>query len=223
MYAAYGTSIADEPCPAPKVYWCYFGSLMEVRRSHTFASWFSRSIKYMSPEISTTIPIPLGICTLSLSLGLQTSMELFLTVRGNAPTCLTDLRNELNPPRGEFVIILLLSSRQLGSNRRVVYDRYRTGNSPCGAIRSASAILTLSINSAGILFRGHLEQVFLILSPEDAGLSIDMLRSECRESISAFRAKSAGWQVPDRSRMAEKAPRNSPPQMIDPTPDLRPT
>jgi len=99
----------DEPCPAPKVYWHYFGSLMEVSRSHTFASWFSRSIKYMSPEISTTIPTPLGICTLSLSLGLQTSMGLFLVVRGNAPTCLTDLRNELNPPRGGFVIILLLS------------------------------------------------------------------------------------------------------------------
>jgi hypothetical protein len=33
-----------------------------------------------------------------------------LVVRGNAPTCLTDLRNELNPPRREFVIILLLSS-----------------------------------------------------------------------------------------------------------------
>ena len=58
-----------------KYIWCYFGSLMEVSRSHTFASWFSRSIKYMSPEISTTIPTPLGICTLSLSLGLQTSME----------------------------------------------------------------------------------------------------------------------------------------------------
>ena len=65
----------------------------------------------MSPEISTTVPTPLGICTRSLSLGLQTSMELFLTVRGNAPTCLTDLRNELKPPRGGFVMILHLSRR----------------------------------------------------------------------------------------------------------------
>lgn len=101
--------MCDEPCRGHTAYRRYFGSLMEVRRSHTFASWFSRSIKYMSPEISTTTPIPLGICTLSLSLGLQTSMGLFLVVRGNAPTCLTDLRNELNPPRGGFVIILLLS------------------------------------------------------------------------------------------------------------------
>jgi hypothetical protein len=81
---------------------------MEVSRSHTSAIWLSKSTKYMSPEISTTIPIPLGICTRSLSLGLQIPKDLSRDC-GNALIFLAGLRNELNPPKGVFAIILLLS------------------------------------------------------------------------------------------------------------------
>ena len=90
--------------------WAYLGSLMDDSRSHIFATWFSRSIKYMSPETSVTIPIPLGVWTLSLSLGLQTSTGRFAVVCGKAPTCLMGLRKELKPPLGGFVIIAQLSS-----------------------------------------------------------------------------------------------------------------
>jgi hypothetical protein len=83
------------------------GSLMEVSRSHIFANWFSRSIKYMSPEISTTVPTPFGMSTLSLRAGLQTLMD-FSLAGGNALACLTGFRNELNPLRS-FDIVLLLS------------------------------------------------------------------------------------------------------------------
>lgn len=86
---------------------------MDDSRSHIFATWFSRSTKYMSSETFTTIPTPLGVWTLSLSLGLQTSTGRFAALCGNAPTCLTGLRNELKPPLGGFVIMLLLSSRLL--------------------------------------------------------------------------------------------------------------
>ena len=81
---------------------------MEVSRSHTSAIWLSKSTKYMSPEISTTIPIPLGICTRSLSLGLQIPKDLSRDC-GNALTFLAGLRNALNPPKGVFTIIVLLS------------------------------------------------------------------------------------------------------------------
>jgi hypothetical protein len=48
---------------------------------------------------------------------------------------------------------------------------------------------------------GTLGQVFPVLSPEDAELSIDMVMPACRESIFALRAQSAGWLVLGGSRM----------------------
>jgi len=51
---------------------------------------------------------------------------------------------------------------------------------------------------------GTLGQVFPVLSPEDAELSINMVRPACRESISALSAQRAGWLVLDGSRMPAK-------------------
>ncbi len=45
------------------------------------------------------------------------------------------------------------------------------------------------------LIPGALGQVFPLLSPEDAGLSIDMVRPACRGSIFALRAQGAGRLV----------------------------
>ena len=99
----------------------YLVGFMEESRSHIFASWFSRSIRNISPEISTTVPTPLGICTLSCSLGLHPSVRL-LVVGGKALTSLTFFRKELGRSLEVFGIFSAprIFADKFGSNHSLV-------------------------------------------------------------------------------------------------------